>query len=327
MKQLILFLAAVAALFFVFAFILFGGGMMTALNAANPIITLIILTASLVLCSFLFGLVSKDYSWVDRMWSTAPIFYAWVYAVRGWYDPRLFIAAVLVTLWGVRLTYNFARKGGYTGMEDYRWPVLRKKIGNPFAWQLFNFGFISLFQISLFLLFTLPLYRIFLEPGKAPAAGFYITAVFYLFFLAYETIADQQQWNFHKIKSAFKTGSLASGDRLSDREKEYAEDAKDGFCRSGLFSASRHPNYFGELAIWWTFYVMGSLHAGNFLHWSLVGPVLLTLVFFGSTRFTEAITLSKYPSYVEFQKTTSAVIPWFPLKRGGEEDAAVSTAE
>lgn len=35
-------------------------------------------------------------------------------------DPRLNLMAVLVTLWGARLTYNFARKGGYTGMEDYR---------------------------------------------------------------------------------------------------------------------------------------------------------------------------------------------------------------
>ncbi|TFG63474.1 MAG: DUF1295 domain-containing protein [Spirochaetales bacterium] len=299
---------------------------MPALNAANPIVTLLILTASLVVCSFFFGLVSKDYSWVDRMWSTAPIFYAWVYAVRGWFDPRLFIAAVIVTIWGLRLTYNFARKGGYTGMEDYRWPVLRKKIKSPIAWQLFNFGFISLFQISLFLLFTLPLYRIFLEPGKAPAAGFYITAFFYLLFVVFETVADQQQWNFHKIKQAIAGGKPLPGG-LTPRQTDYANDAKDGYCRSGLFRLSRHPNYFGELAVWWTFYVMGSLHARDFLHWSLIGPLLLTLVFFGSTRFTEAITLSKYPSYTDFQKSVSAVIPWFPLRRGAEKDAEIQPAE
>lgn len=327
MKQLIIFLFAVAVLFFVFAFILFGGGMMTALDTANPIVTLLILTASLVVCSFLFGLISKDYSWVDRMWSTAPIFYAWTYAVKGWFDPRLFIAAVLVTLWGIRLTYNFARKGGYTGMEDYRWPVLRAKIKSPFAWQLFNFGFISLFQISLFLLFTLPLYRIFLEPGKTPAAGFFITAFFYLFFLVFETVADQQQWNFHHIKQALQNGSLPPSDKLSQRQNEYSKDAGEGYCRSGLFNASRHPNYFGELAIWWTFYVLGSLHAGDFLHWSIAGPLLLSAVFFGSTRFTEAISLSKYPSYADFQKTTSAVIPWFPMRRGTEKNVAVQSAD
>ena len=43
-------------------------------------------------------------------------------------------------------------------------------------------------------------------------------------------------------------------------------------------------------------------------------PVLLTLLFVGSTRFTESISRSRYPSYEEYQKTTSAVIPWFPAR-------------
>jgi steroid 5-alpha reductase family enzyme len=46
----------------------------------------------------------------------------------------------------------------------------------------------------------------------------------------------------------------------------------------------------------------------------VAGIVLLLAVFIGSTRFTEAITASKYPEYAEFQKSTSAVIPWFPRR-------------
>jgi steroid 5-alpha reductase family enzyme len=327
MKKLILFIAAVAALFLGITYAVFGSGFISALTEASPLITILIVTGSQGIVSFIFGAVTKDYSWVDRMWSTAPVFYAWVYAFRGGLEPPLVIAAGLVTLWGVRLTYNFARKGGYSGVEDYRWPVLQEKIKNPFMWQLFNFGFICVFQISLFMLFTLPLYRIFLHAGSAPSVGFYIAAFFYLAFLVYETAADQQQWNFHLIKKALKEGKISGPDGLSEREAEYLRDARDGFVQSGLFSRSRHPNYFGELAIWWTFYVMGSLYAGSFIHWSLIGPVLLTAIFFGSTRFTEAISASKYPAYTEFQKTTSAVIPWFSKKRHIDEAVAAEAAE
>lgn len=325
MKKLIIFLLALAAMFFVFSFILFGGNLLEKLSASSPIVTVLIATGSLIVTSFLFGMVTDDYSWVDRMWSTAPVFFAWVYAAHGWFDVKLFIAAVLVTLWGARLTFNFARKGGYTGMEDYRWPVLRKKITNPVLWQLFNFGFISTFQISMFVLFTLPLYRIYLNPGVPPSAGFYITAFFFLFFLVWETVADQQQWNFHNIKKSVKNGNLSSD--LNERQKAYARDAEEGFLQSGLFRVSRHPNYFGELAIWWTFFIMGSLHAGTFLHWSLAGPVLLTILFFGSTRFTEAISSEKYPAYSEFQNSVSAVIPWFPARRSEQGEMAERPAK
>ena len=53
------------------------------------------------------------------------------------------------------------------------------------------------------------------------------------------------------------------------------------------------------------------------LQWTVAGIVLLLAVFIGSTNFTEAITKSKYPEYAAFQKTTSAVIPWF-ARRGAK---------
>ena len=72
------------------------------------------------------SLVSGDTSWVDRMWSLLPETYVIVFAATShWTNARLDVLALLTTLWGVRLTFNFARKGGYRGVEDYRWAVLR----------------------------------------------------------------------------------------------------------------------------------------------------------------------------------------------------------
>ena len=77
--------------------------------------------------TWLLSVITKDTSWVDRIWSVIPVVYVWIFAgYANFGDARLNVIAVLVTLWGARLTFNFARKGGYQpGGEDYRWEVLR----------------------------------------------------------------------------------------------------------------------------------------------------------------------------------------------------------
>ena len=79
---------------------------------------------------------------------------------------------------------------------------------------------------------------------------------------------------------------------------------------TGLFRVSRHPNFFFEQAQWWAFYAIGATAAvasglglwGGALNWTIVGAALLTLLFIGSTIFTESITASKYPAYAEYQR-------------------------
>jgi steroid 5-alpha reductase family enzyme len=124
-----------------------------------------------------------------------------------------------------------------------------------------------------------------------------IVAIAFVFFLVLETIADQQQWNFHKWKAA---------ERADGREP------RPGFLSTGLFKYSRHPNFFSEQAQWWVFFLFGAVAAGSILQWTVVGAFLLTALFIGSTRFTEEITAAKYPDYVDYQRRTSALIPWFP---------------
>src|SRR4051812_40466632 len=83
--------------------------------------------------------------------SLGPAFYVSFFAVlphvlrnEPW-DARLLLMFGLVALWGTRLTYNFARKGGYSlSAEDYRWPVLRKKL-TPVQFELLNVTFIAFY--------------------------------------------------------------------------------------------------------------------------------------------------------------------------------------
>lgn len=264
-------------------------------NALYTVMAITILTAS---ASFLFGLITNDYSWTDRLWSTTPVGYAWIYAYAGSFNVVVTLGAVLVTIWGARLTFNFARRGGYAGGEDYRWPILRNKIGNPLFWQLFNLLFIAIYQQFLFICFTLPLYILSQQVSSSVGPITIIGSLLMLAFLTIETVADQQQYTFQQSKYG-----------LMERYESYDADYQKGFRTGGLFSFSRHPNYLGELGVWWSIYLIGAASLGTVLHWSILGPIMLTLLFVGSTVFTESITTTKYPEYKNYQKKVWPIFP------------------
>jgi steroid 5-alpha reductase family enzyme len=120
----------------------------------------------------------------------------------------------------------------------------------------------------------------------------FLAAAAFLVFLLGETIADEQQWRFHKLK------------------KERTMDPP--FLTTGLFRFSRHPNFFCEQAMWCCIAAFGYVASGDWR--SLVGAVLLILLFQGSTTFTERISIGKYPSYKDYQRRTSRLLP-LPPKR------------
>ena len=264
----------------------------------NPLLLVVIVAAAVCAFCWIASLVTKDTSWVDRLWSIVPVVYVWIFAAAsGLSDPRLVVMGVLATLWGARLTFNFARKGGYTGMEDYRWAILRERV-SPAQFQAFNLLFIVLYQNALLVLITLPALTALENPrpfGPLDA----VLGVLFLGALAGETIADEQQWRFHRWKAA----EVAAGREPSPR-----------FLQTGLWSCSRHPNFFFEQAQWWLFFLIGAAAAGTVLVWTVVGAALLTVLFIGSTMFTESITRGKYPEYAEYQSRVSPIVPWFPRR-------------
>jgi len=309
MKRFILFIIFIAAALCVSGFVMLpfsGGSIASFLKIADALAVTSLCAFGFALCSFIFGLITGDYSWVDRLWSTLPVVFVWYYAYRGGFTLALCTIAGLVSLWGLRLSFNFARKGGYTGTEDYRWSVLRGKIKTPFLWQLFNLFFISAYQIGMFILFTWPVYSV-IKAVNDFSAFFYISAALAFIFICIETAADQMQWNFHIAKKA-----ALDGKKFPDK---HINDVKNGFLSRGLFRFSRHPNYFGELGFWWSVWLMALSLVGDFLQTGFFGPVMLTVLFIGSTVFTESITGGKYPKYKEYKARTSPIIPWFAGKK------------
>ena len=256
------------------------------------------------LCAFfaaacwLLSVLTKEYSWVDRIWSVTPVVYVVYFAWRaGFDDQRLNVMSVLVALWGARLTYNFWRKGGYKpGGEDYRWVEVKKNTGE-LGFQALNATFIAPFQNALLLLIALPAFIAY-QYTSTPlnTIDFVAAGLFFVFFVG-ETVADQQQWRFHQDKHA---------------RQARGEVVEIPFLKTGLFRYSRHPNFFCEQAMWWSFYLFSVAASGQWLNWTLVGAVLLSLLFQASTGLTEKITVGKYPDYARYQQTTSRLMPWFP---------------
>jgi steroid 5-alpha reductase family enzyme len=249
--------------------------------------------------TWVVSLLTREYSWVDRIWSLVPLAYIAVYAgAAGFADMRLDVMFALVVLWGARLTFNFARKGGYArGGEDYRWGVLRQRI-TGWRWHLFNLFFIVAYQNAILWLISAPGYTALKHRGGFGVLDVIATVVFLACTFG-ETVADQQQWDFQQ----WKKSEIAAGREPSPR-----------FVQSGLFRYSRHPNFFFEQAQWWVIFSFAAIASGSVIQPTILGAVLLTLLFVGSTRFTESISRSKYPEYADYQATTSAVIPWPPKR-------------
>lgn len=278
----------------------------TLIYSSDPLLFCVALVVSVMLSCFVFSVVMDNYSQVDRWWSVLPPLLIGFYCYRSpVLDARLMVMTLLSVAWGVRLTFNFWRKGGYNWHdEDYRWQPLKATIRPYPLWLLFNILFICIFQLTLLFLISSPVDVVYRNAGKVPLNTFDVLLLFaFVLLLTIETIADEQQWNFQMEKQRLKerVGATLTGDY------------KLGFLTHGLFQFSRHPNFFAEISLWWVMYMFGvNATGGEWMNWTLTGALLLTLLFQGSTTFTEKLSAQKYPEYAKYQQTTSRLLPWLP---------------
>ena len=272
----------------------------------NILKTLVIAMVSVSVICFIIGEITKNYSQTDKLWSIVPFFYVAYVAYASDWQPRLVLMMILVGIWSIRLTYNFNRRGGYswkfwTGEEDYRWTVLRQEsfLQGKIRFTLFNLFFICLYQQALILAFTLP--SVAALTSQKPIGIFDILlSILMVGFVAIETFADQQQWNFQTEKHRRKN----AGEPLNTEQTK-------GFISSGLWAKVRHPNYASEQSIWIIFYLISVVATGRIINWSMAGCVLLVILFRSSADFSENISANKYLDYKDYQKRVPKFFPKF----------------
>lgn len=284
------------------------------LQKETGLILLIICGSSALYC-FIVGEISKNNSQMDKLWSILPIVYTWLITIKSDFNIRCLLISILTTLWGIRLTYNFARKGAYkikfwSGEEDYRWEVLRetKPFNNKFVWALFNLFFISIYQNIFVLLICIPSLEVMESTSKLVAID-YISIILSLLFLFVETLADIQQMHFHTIKKQLL--QKANLDKLP-----YPYNL--GFNTTGIWKYAAHPNYLGEQGFWISIYLFTiSSNVNNFgvFNYSILGSMLLVLLFLGSSTFAENISSKKYDEYKKYLSKVTKYIPLIKYKR------------
>ena len=160
---------------------------------------------SIAIATLCFALtkITNEYSWVDRIWPLLPIGYGAHYLYHQQNCRQIPIATrqivilTVTTLWGMKHTFNFARKGGFkSGGEDYRWSYIRQN----YHWilvEMLNFFFIAYYQIVLIQWFASP---IFVAHSGSFNTIDWILSILVFVVLLTETIADQQQWDFQSMK-------------------------------------------------------------------------------------------------------------------------------
>lgn len=279
-----------------FDFSLFGHPL-----AGTPMGTALDLCIVLAALIWILSVVTREYSWIDRSWSICPLLYCLIVAASvNFQSPRVALMTALVGLWSVRLTFNFARKGGYwRGGEDYRWAVVKERMG-PIGFQALNITFVAPGQMLIIWLFTSPIHLAWLEQGEPLGVLDLVAAALFFVFFVGETVADEQMWRFQEDKKK----RLAAG-----------EQPLEPFLRHGLYHYCRHPNYLCEMALWCSFYLFGVAASGIWFHWTGLGCIALIALFAGSIPLTETISSSKYPDYETYKQSTPMLIPFVKINR------------
>jgi steroid 5-alpha reductase family enzyme len=321
------------------------------LHGILPLITTDALTLSstflflFMASSYVLGFITSWWSIVDRIWSVSPALYVVVFYAFHPENTTLAAMATLAVLWSVRLTLNFARKGGFgeisPATEDYRWSIVRgwmaanlppHPIGTVLR-EAFHLFFVAVYQNILLFLQVVPACMLVAKapPSGPPTPAVAALVLAFLSLLYLEHTTDEQQWAFQSVKHSLTPAQRAAA----------GGDFARGFCTTGIFKYSRHANFFAEQSLWWVFWGFGvAARSGSgsggapitslaalLADPSILGPLLLTLLFQGSTTLTESITLGKYPEYKQYQATTSRLIPWFPAATEAEDLPSAAAAK
>jgi steroid 5-alpha reductase family enzyme len=227
-----------------------------------------------------------NYGFLDVVWSYGLALLAPLYAWQGPGNPlRKWLFAGVGLVWSLRLgTYIFRRVLRHHPQEDIRYQSFRIRWPNPVMFL----GFFEL-QALIISLFSLPILLACFNRNAALSPVEIAGLGLSLFAVVGEALADWQM-------SQFK-----------------AKPANHGrVCQDGLWHYSRHPNYFFESLVWWGFFLAA---LGSPLGWTtIICPLLMLYFLFQVTGIplTEQFALkSKGDAYRDYQRTTSAFIPFF----------------
>jgi steroid 5-alpha reductase family enzyme len=256
---------------------------------ADAMLVAAITILCIMVATWLLSLILKNASIVDIVWGLGFAITSWVLAITIDGDStRQILLAVMVGSWGLRLGGYLAKRNIGHG-EDWRYKAMRKKKGA-------RFGLISLvtvFGLQGVLMWVVSLPVMFgnsdATPGVGPLAviGVMVWAVG----LSFEAVGDWQLAKFKKDPN--NAGKV---------------------MQTGLWSLTRHPNYFGDAVLWWGIGIVGAETGTGVV--GFIGPVVMTvfLLRVSGVPMLERSLMKRREGYAEYAARTSAFIPRPPKR-------------
>ena len=207
---------------------------------------------------------------------------------------REWIVLICLLAWAARLSFHIGQRFFKSRTEDERYQNMRKGWGAN--WILRTYQRVFLLQAILLLIVALPILRA-IQSGPASANAIVIFGLgVWVFGFIFESVADEQLRRF-KLEGASK-GKLMI---------------------KGLWSWSRHPNYFGEVVQWWGFYLMCFDLAG---FWTIISPITITFLILkiSGVPMLEKL-MENRPGFEDYKNRTSIFFPLPPRKTPTENRA------
>ncbi len=262
------------------------------LRNQSPIIVVGAADLAATIVIFIFSVILRNSSMYDPYWSVAPVPIALYWLLQpgsnGLANPRHLLIFVLVCLWALRLTANWAYQWRGLGHEDWRYRDIKQQTGS-FYWPV---SFVGIHLMPTILVFggCLALWPTLRDRNAQLTWLDVVAALVTLTAIVIEATADLQMRRFRRSSLPAKRDSMPWG----------------------LWSASRHPNYFGEVLFWWGLYLFVPLAYPDF-RWVILGPLLILGLFLGvSIPLMERHLIAGHPNYAEYQHhVVSPFFPWF----------------
>lgn len=261
------------------------------LRAEQPLVVIGLADLAATIVIFIFSVITRNSSMYDPYWSVAPVPIALYWLAQpgsdGFANPRHVLIFVLLCAWALRLTGNWALQWRRLGHEDWRYRDIQRQAGAGY-WPVSFLG-IHLMPTVLVFLGSLALWPTLSNRGTGLNWLDGVAALVTLGAVLIEGAADIQMRRFR-------------------RAPDFARHS----VPPGLWSVSRHPNYFGEVLFWWGLYLFVPLTYPGFW-WVIVGPLAILLLFLStSIPLMERHLRAGHPSYGAYQRRVSAFFPWFP---------------
>lgn len=244
---------------------------------------LLIADVSATVVIFIFSLIFKNASCYDAYWSVAPMVIVSGFLFTKELNLVRILLSISVLLWGLRLTLNWVYTFDNLTWIDWRYKKLKDE--TKFFYPLVNLFGIHLFPTIIVYLCILPVVYVFHYANEVNVFVilFFITSV--MSFIL-QGIADLQMHQFRKNRNST-------------------------FIRNGLWKYSRHPNYLGEISMWWSIGLSSIFSLGfSSFYPLLVGALCNTLLFiFISIPLAERHQASRKEGFEEYKKQTRMLLP------------------